>query len=121
MSENNIHCIIDGHHGIYVGQQFAQSFNMREWNVSECDEKVLIEGPACPMTGTPNVSYWDAWEHVLDNAEYQDENGDRWVLEQDGDLFMRNISMEECDDISMLDADEIENLLDLEYGSHRDD
>lgn len=97
MSEQSIHCIVDGAKGIYVGQDFALRFDMRQWGVSESDENVLLEGPACPMTGTPNVSYWDVWDEVLRDAEYQDENGDTWVLEQDGDLFMRNLNVEELE------------------------
>lgn len=103
MCENTSRCIVDGAKGIYVGQDFALRFDMREWGVSETDENILLEGPACPMTGTPSVSYWDVWAEVLDTAVYHDEKGDEWVLEQDGDLFMRNLDAEQDEDFSHLD------------------
>jgi hypothetical protein len=31
--------------------------------------------------------YWQAWEKVLDNAFFVDEQGKTWTLYQDGDLF----------------------------------
>lgn len=31
--------------------------------------------------------YWDAWQWILNNAEYTAENGDKYRLHQDGDLW----------------------------------
>lgn len=73
--------LVDGHHGIYVPQEFAKSFNMRAWHVDPEDEKILLEGPYHP-------DYWEAWDSVLQNAYYTAKNGEQYYLFEDsGDLF----------------------------------
>lgn len=34
-----------------------------------------------------NEGYWDSWEWVLNNAEYIDDEGNKYRLYQDGDLW----------------------------------
>lgn len=73
-------CVIDGHHGIYLPQQFAKSFDLDEWNVDKEDIEILLAGP-------DHENYWDVWDDVLANARYTDANGVEWALWQDDDLF----------------------------------
>jgi len=73
-------CILDGARGIYIPQAFAECYDMKEWKVSEEDEKILMDGP-------DNDLYWETWDDVIREAEYTDEDGIVWSLWQDGDLF----------------------------------
>ena len=75
--------LVDSHHGIYVPQVFAKTYI--GWNLTLEDERILQEGPDNPV-------YWEAWDAVLDYAEFEtgghiwtlDENaGDLWAIRED--------------------------------------
>lgn len=72
--------LIDGHHGIYVPQIFAEILR-HGWGIPQEAFAVLKAGPYHP-------EYWDTWVEVLDNAWYEAE-GHTWTLYQspEGDLF----------------------------------
>jgi hypothetical protein len=66
--------------GVYIPANFIELFDVSSWNIDvnswaakECQDK-------------DNENYWDAWNNILDNAEYK-ENGNVWRLHQDGDLW----------------------------------
>jgi hypothetical protein len=69
-------------HGIYIPHLYCSSLNETDcfnlsidWN----DVQVCQSGPDAP-------TYWDAWQSILDSAEWN-ENGTEWRLYQSGDLF----------------------------------
>jgi hypothetical protein len=72
-------CLLDGSRGIYLPKDFATSYSMVDWGVSEYDEQVLLSGPEHP-------EYWDTWDTVLNDA-FLIKNNEEWRLAQDGDLF----------------------------------
>lgn len=39
--------------------------------------------------------YWDCWQKIIDSAVWQDVDGEKWRLHQDGDLFVYRDSMSE--------------------------
>ena len=78
--EEKIVLLLDGNRGIYVPQGFAECFSREEWNYSKEDEEILISGP-------DHEYYWETWDDILQNAYYIDNDGLRWHLWQDGDLF----------------------------------
>jgi hypothetical protein len=39
------------------------------------------------MYGPDHEWYWEAWEAILDDVSMTDENGTKWILYQDGDLW----------------------------------
>lgn len=83
MFDENMQLLIDGHHGIYVPQVFAETVK-REYvkNVSQSDWDILLAGP-------DHEHYWDTWADVLDNAELISKFGnDNYRLWQDDDLFI---------------------------------
>lgn len=83
MSDENMVLLIDGHHGIYVPQVFAEKMN-RDYveNVPEESWDILTEGPE-------HEHYWDVWTEVLDNARIRSHCGEGYYhLWQDGDLFI---------------------------------
>lgn len=74
--------LIDSHNGQYIPQIFVEDYD--GWhNISEEDKKVLLSGPF----DNPEA-YWSAWYDVINNAYYIDSVGNRWVLYEDGDLFV---------------------------------
>ena len=70
-------------HGIYIPQLFcadigeeeAASLSISLWALSECQA-----GPDSPH-------YWEAWDEILRDCSYRDEQGILWTLHQNGDLW----------------------------------
>lgn len=76
--------ILDGSRGIYIPQGFAERFGhwLGEWkNVNQDDIDTLLEGP-------DHEWYWEAWQNVVDNAEYMGADGVKYSLYQDGDVWL---------------------------------
>lgn len=71
--------LLDACRGIYIPRDFVEC-GATNWGVVPHDEKILLAGPE-------HGAYWDAWDAVLEEAEYVDENGTHWSLYQDGDLW----------------------------------
>jgi hypothetical protein len=69
-------CIVDGLHGIYVPQRFAQLYSAQ---VSASLLKELHAGP-------DSETYWEAWEEVLNTSKIIID-GTIYSLEQDQDVF----------------------------------
>ena len=75
-------CIVDGHHGIYVPQVWAERYGaaaVESAGVNATDVSDLSMGPEC-------AAYWEAWESIL-NDYCHEVAGVKHYLTQDGDLF----------------------------------
>jgi hypothetical protein len=81
--------LVDSHYGIYVAQCFVERYNSADWHISAENEAVLREGP-------DHEDYWEVWDEVLSSAYHCAEDGKRWTLMQDCDLFA--ISGDFCED-----------------------
>ena len=79
MIKSGIDLLLNGARGVYVPQNFVECFDMGDWHLSDDDIKDLSD--------PNNEFYWDAWESVLNNAYFVDEEGNKWTLYQDGDLW----------------------------------
>lgn len=67
--------------GIYIPAKFYKDFNLEGWHIKPEDFKEL--------ENVDSLEYWQAWDDLLNDAYYLDENG-LWRLEQDdGSLFAR--------------------------------
>ncbi len=77
---NEYECILDGSRGRYVPHQFVISGWAEKMNVCPKDQKILKEGP-------DNPDYWETWDDVVATATFT-ENGNKYGLEQEGDLFL---------------------------------
>lgn len=77
--DTTIECIVDGAHGIYVPQAFAEQ-SIGWHGIDPEDLAILRAGP-------DHADYWEAWDVVLATAFYKDSDGCVWMLFQDGDLF----------------------------------
>ena len=78
----NVECIIDGHHGVYVPLVFVQTVN-----------RALLSGVAVETLeylakeeSLEDDGFWEEWDSVLNNARIT-HNGKIYHLHQDGDLF----------------------------------
>src|SRR5437764_7412139 len=102
--------LLDSARGVYIPKNFAESFDMEKWHVSENDKACLLAGPYDEQD-----LYWDVWTSVLDNA-YFEHNGAKWHLSQDGDLWAyceALMSNEEKRNFGM-DVDPFEYIIDLD-------
>jgi hypothetical protein len=81
MMTAHIELLADSNRGVFIPQYFEESAS-RGWfrSVSDWALDALREGP-------DGADYWEAWAHVLDNAEFTTEAGRRYTLHQDGDLW----------------------------------
>ena len=76
-----IEILLDSNRGVYIPQNFATECNADYFvGINADDFKTIKSGPNTEF-------YWDAWNNILDNAEYH-ESGHIWRLYQDGDLFL---------------------------------
>ena len=67
--------------GIFIPRDFVLTFHLEkftgisEWAENQCKNE-------------ENANYWDAWDSILNNAEYVDIDGNKYSLYQDGDLWL---------------------------------
>jgi hypothetical protein len=74
--------ILSDAHGINLPRVFTTNVaRERVENVSDEDWAILQAGP-------DHSEYWDAWQEVCDNAALTDDNGNKFFLCQDGDLWL---------------------------------
>ena len=76
----NIACLINSAHGMYVPQTFIRLYRAAAWGIENSDAEILRAGPDHP-------DYWDTWDNVLNCAHYVAHDGRTFTLYQDGDLF----------------------------------
>ena len=75
--------------GIYIPRDFSNSFVDRDKHVQNVSEEnwQILEDP-------DHEWYWEAWDKVLQNAVVTDDEGTRFTLHQDGDLWLIPEGME---------------------------
>ena len=79
--------ILSDARGVYIPRDFVtDTYNKvdvdhcKAWNITQEDAEILASGP-------DHEFYWDTWCDVLSNAQYNDDEGDKYFLCQDGDLW----------------------------------
>lgn len=82
MTLENAYLFADEARGIYIPQHFAEAVT-REYvtGVTDEDYSILEDGPE-------NEAYWDVWMDVLLKAEITRPDGSKYLLYQDGDLWI---------------------------------
>lgn len=71
-------------HGVYIPHIMAERLHNSGWTGITAHDILAIEkGPY----GRDSDQYWQAWEDVLNDAEFTDEEGNVWRLHHDGDLW----------------------------------
>lgn len=81
--------LLDSARGVYIPRDFlTDNDNVPNWD--HCEKWGLTQAnqvqwlPAC---NPDHEWYWEAWDWVLNNAEFTCENGHKFKLLQDGDLW----------------------------------
>ena len=74
---NGARILLADRHGQFIPQLFVESFQVLGANPE--DIKICQKGP-------DEEYYWDAWWEICQNGYFL-ENGHKWLLWQDGDLF----------------------------------
>ena len=74
-------CLLSSARGQYIPRDFVANFDMAEWSIDpeSWAANTCAEGP-------DNHDYWDAWDEILNKAEYR-EGEYVWRLHHDGDLW----------------------------------
>jgi len=76
---SGIQLLLSDARGIYIPANFVECFDIDKWHT---DSKYVSR------LSSPNEEfYWDNWDHVLNNAYFIDDKGNKWHLWQDGDLW----------------------------------
>lgn len=83
--------LIDGASGIYIPKEFIESYEIEAWGIKPEDAKTLLQGPDAEY-------YWETWDDVISYAEFTDEDGRKWTLHQDGDLFAVSEKLEDIEE-----------------------
>lgn len=78
----------DSSRGCYIPKHFAECVD-RECvsGIDLNDLDYLLENDFW------DESFWDVWQDVLDNCVVTDENGNEYLLYQDGDLWLYNLDL----------------------------
>jgi len=86
---NAVNLILSDSRGIYIPRDFITGDDnfidhghCKAWGLTEENQESWIDA-SIPT----NEFYWDAWDWILNNAKYVDENGNVFRLHQDGDLW----------------------------------
>ena len=74
MEIKHFECVVDGHHGVYIPQIFAEQYP--EWLDDE-EREILLAGPE-------HEDYWDVWDEVT-SREFEDQS---LYLGESGDVFI---------------------------------
>ena len=79
--------ILSDTRGVYIPRDFVtDDYNelavdhCTAWGINQEDAEILASGP-------DHEYYWETWDDVLSNARYVDEEGNKYFLSQDGDLW----------------------------------
>jgi len=82
-----VNLILSDARGVYIPRDFiTDKYNgiavdhCKAWGITQEDAEILASGP-------DHEYYWETWDDVLSNAHYVDEEGNKYFLIQDGDLW----------------------------------
>ena len=75
-----INLLLSDCRGVKIPQDFYNNFDLEKWHIKK---SYFLNN----LNNYLSENYWKAWEEILNSAYYLDDNGDKFVLYQDGDLF----------------------------------
>lgn len=81
--------ILSDARGIYIPRDFVCDDN-NEIATGHCAAWGLTDANKEQWSAAANPDderYWEAWDWILNNAQYKDEDGNVYTLHQDGDLW----------------------------------
>jgi hypothetical protein len=82
--ENDAILIADSHHGQYIPQLVVEGeLNNPNWNWTKCNKEDID----VVLDGVENEFYWDAWCDIEDSVEITDNEGTKYFLIFNEDLW----------------------------------
>ena len=78
---NSLHLLLDSANGVYIPKIFAEHLTGDWSGIRNEDLATLLQGPEAD-------GYWDAWNDVLSSSVFTDDQGMKYLLHQDGDLWL---------------------------------
>ena len=75
-----INLLLSNSSGVKIPQDFYNNFDLEKWHIKK---SYFLNN----LNIVHSENYCRAWEEVLNNAYYLDDDGNKFVLYQDGDLF----------------------------------
>ena len=76
-----IECMLSDAQGIYIPQAFTTIAQFERFDgITRGDWDICASGP-------DHEHYWDAWQEILDHAMWTGQDGIRYRLMQEGDLY----------------------------------
>ena len=78
---NGLKLLLDSARGTYIPRDFVEEFDLTKFNGIKPDDVAILHDP-------DHEWYWGAWDNVLMFANHTDDQGNKWYLHQDGDLWM---------------------------------
>jgi hypothetical protein len=91
--ENDARLILSDARGVYIPRDFCEGMTESDaqrisvdWQDVQCCQK----GPDWEDDKGQTIYnewYWEAWQSILDSAEFTDDKGITWHLYQDGDVW----------------------------------
>ena len=85
VQKKEVELLVDDHNGIYTPQVFCQKYLNYIVNKEQLKDDIDI----C-LRGADDNDYWDAWDNLLNNIEFTNDNGEKYTvgyLEDSGDLW----------------------------------
>ena len=80
---DNVNLILSDARGIYIPRDFVLEFDLSKWSGVSDWARTECADPN-------NEHYWEAWDEILCNAVYTSDDGRRFALHQDGDVWLIN-------------------------------
>ncbi|MGO3281540.1 MAG: hypothetical protein ACTIKC_01970 [Psychrobacter sp.] len=79
---HSIELLLNSNHGQFIPSIFASDFDMTRFNIDlgNYDKEALQD--------VGHEWYWEAWQTIEDNAYLLDDNGNKYTLLLDGDLWL---------------------------------
>ena len=77
---SGINIVVNETAGVYIPQFFVDYCKEGWLDIRSEDIEIIAAGPE-------HEWYWEAWNDVMQSANYIDPYGNKWHLYKDGDLF----------------------------------
>lgn len=76
-----INLLLSDNRGIYIPRDFVTDFDLTKFHGISSEDIETCKNP-------DDDWYWEAWDSILNNASYTDDEGNEYTLHQDGDLWL---------------------------------
>ena len=76
----NVQLLLSDARGVYIPRDFVEGFDLSKW-------QGIPEWAARACADPESEGYWEGWNEILSSAVYVADDGRKFTLHQDGDLW----------------------------------